>query len=215
MALPFRLGAAKMRRHLNRGTVMTKMMARVVLLAVCGIAILAARADEAAAQGFINNLTNAGPEPADNRQVAMRDGRQIAGYGGKCVHAEGEMRRGALLVMRDCDPNSVNQRFKFEGNHLKTSLRLADAPNGWRTMCVTSVGEERLSLETCAGSGGVGIMGAMTNQSLAQQWRIEGRAIRRFDGSSCFDVYKSQTGNGTPVIHFRCNGDANQQWGWR
>lgn len=188
---------------------MLKLIGRVaVAVAVC------LSANVAAAQGWLNNLTNAGPQPADNVQVAMSQGRQIAGYGGKCAHVEGDMRPGALLVMRDCDANSVNQRFKFEGDYLKTSYRVSNGGNGWTVMCVTAVGQERLALQNCPGTGMGGIVGAI-NQGVGQQWAINGREIRRKDAADCFDVYKSWTDNNTPILHYRCNGGANQQWGWR
>ncbi|HEY4134322.1 MAG TPA: RICIN domain-containing protein [Alphaproteobacteria bacterium] len=115
------------------------------------------------------------------------------------------MRSGGLLVMRDCDPNSVNQRFKFENGNLKTSVRIA-SPSGWLPMCVASVAQERLALQSC---NGIGVMGAIGANPIGQQWAINGREIRRADGAFCLDVYKAQTSNGTPVIYFKCNGDGN------
>jgi hypothetical protein len=189
-------------------------LSRAARLSVCALAVVASSAGSVAAQGFINNLMNPGPPPADNYAVAMNQGRQIVGFGGKCIHVDGEMRRGALLVTHDCDANSVNQRFKFEGGNLKTSVRVANAPNGWTVMCVTAVGQERLAIDNCAGSGGGGLMGALQTQA-PQAWQINGREIRRADGASCFDVYRDGTANGTPILYYRCHGGANQQWAGR
>lgn len=68
-----------MRRHLFRDFMARQIRQASCLLAYAFVA-LALGAGAADAQSWLNNLTNpGGPAPADNVQVAMAEGRQIAG----------------------------------------------------------------------------------------------------------------------------------------
>jgi len=183
------------------------------IAALCVSAALACAASAAMAQGF--NMFGPPPaEPGDNHAMAMAQGRQFVGLGGKCIDVERQAT--PTLVLRDCDPNSISQRFKFEGGNFKTAARfLTPMPSGmgtapqsqwtWEQNCIAAVDQWRLILSKCANWQGRD-QGPIT-------WRLNGREIR--SGNACFDVRMDQTANGTPIIHWGCQGKANQQWTMR
>lgn len=153
-------------------------------------------------------------EPANNRALALAQGKQFVGLGNKCLQID--LQSYGLLTLHDCDPNNPAQRFKFEDNKLKTAAKVVVWDDGgmgsrapgtmrWENVCVAAHAEWRLQGDKCSDYAG--------RDQGPISWRLNGREIR--SGNSCFDVRKDQTANGTPIIHWGCQGKSNQQWTMR
>lgn len=148
----------------------------------------------------------AGPEPANNRQMAMT-GRQIVGLGGKCLQSS-----GLKFIMNTCQTDSISQRFKFENGRLMTAgvivvndFNMAD--EAWMHACFSIADRDH---EVYLGFCRVPGMGGADRQVFT----FNGREIRGY-GNQCLDVAGGRTDLGAPVIYWGCNGDSNQQWAWR
>ena len=146
----------------------------------------------------------AGPEPSNNREMAM-SGRQIVGLGGKCLQWS-----GLDLVMNACQADLITQRFVFANGRLTTAgvIVTNDLVMGrpaWAHACVSMAqSDRRVFLGSCRPA-----MGAEF-----QAFTFNGREIRG-QGNQCLDVAGNRTDNGAPVIYWGCHGEANQQWVWR
>jgi hypothetical protein len=183
-------------------------------LAATVLAATLAFAAEASAQSFSMVPP---PAPADNQAVALRDGKQLVGLGNKCIQVGGALDQLALLTLQDCNPNSPNQRFKFENGRLMTSARILTWTSGamgmrepgsmrWEQACIAAISEWRLQAQRCRDWNAKPDQGPVN-------WRLNGREIR--SGNVCFDVRQDSTANGTLIIHWGCQGKSNQQWAMR
>jgi hypothetical protein len=168
----------------------------------------------AASPAFAQFIVVAPAAPADNQAVALAQGKQLVGLGNKCIQYGGNPEQYALLSLQDCNPNAANQRFKFENGRLMTSGRILTWTNGamgsrepgstrWEQACVAAISESRLQVQRCSDWNGRPDQGPVN-------WRMAGREIR--SGNVCFDVRQDSTANGTPIIHWGCQGKSNQQW---
>ncbi len=123
----------------------------------------------------------------------------FVGLEGKCLDVEGgSTADGTPVVLWECN-SGENQRWELEASGLHFQIR------GIGDKCLRpnpSSGDSQLSIGPCDGNDrwqpGVGF----PNSSA---W------IHTGDGQ-CMDVEGSNTANGTPVILFACNGNANQRW---
>jgi len=183
-------------------------------LAAAVLAATLAFAAEASAQSFSMVPPAA---PADNQAVALRDGKQLVGLGNKCIHVGGALDQLAMLTLQDCNPNSPNQRFKFENGRLMTSARILTWTRGpfgtrepgsmrWENGCIAAISESRLQAQRCSDWNAKPDQGPVN-------WRLNGREIR--SGNVCFDLRQDSIANGTPIIHWGCQGKANQQFALR
>jgi hypothetical protein len=148
------------------------------------------------------------PEPADNRAVGLAQGKQLVGLAGKCLTFD-NLQADTPAVIRDCDPNAISQRFKFEGGQLKSSAKVRvitsaswdqGARYAWENACLSAADQNRITLRKC---------GAVSNAGM-QLWDLRGTEIR--SGVNCFDVAQSNPANGNVVIYWGCQGQANQRW---
>lgn len=158
------------------------------------------------------------PAPADNQAVAMRDGKQLVGLGNKCIQAsDGPLQQYAMLTLQDCNPGAPNQRFKFVNGRMMTAASFLTWTSGamgmrepgsyrWQPVCVVAISEWRMQVQRCSDAEARPDKGPIS-------WTLAGNAIR--SGNTCLDVRANSTANGTPIIHWNCNGDANQRWALR
>lgn len=187
---------------------------------LCATLAIAARAE---AQGL--NIMPPAP-PADNQAIAMRDGKQLVGLGNKCIQAGesqgnpiNQLTQYVLLTLQDCNPSAVNQRFKFENGRMLTSGSFLTWTSGafgsrepgsfrWQPVCVVAIDEWRMQVQRCSDAET-----QYAKETGRLTWRVSGYEIR--SNNTCFDVRSSATANGTPIIHWQCNGGGNQRWALR
>lgn len=199
---------------------MTDLRRTLAALTLCATLAFAANAE---AQGF--NIVPPAP-PADNQAIAMRDGKQLVGLGNKCIQAGesqgnpiNQLTQFVLLTLQDCNPNAVNQRFKFVNGRMLTAgnfLTWTSGPFGarepgsfrWQPVCVVAISEWRMQVQRCSDAET-----QYAKETGRLTWSLNGNAIR--SNNTCLDVRSSATANGTPIIHWNCNGDANQRWALR
>lgn len=189
-------------------------------LAAVTICLALAFAANAEAQGF--SIVPPAP-PADNQAIAMRDGKQLVGLGNKCIQAGdnglNRLSQYSLLTLEDCDPNAVNQRFKFVNGRMVTAGNFLTWTSGamgsrepgsfrWQPVCVVAISEWRMQVQRCSDAEA-----QYAKETGRLTWAMNGNAIR--SNNTCLDVRASATANGTPIIHWNCNGDANQRWALR
>jgi hypothetical protein len=112
-----------------------------------------------------------------------------------------------------CDPNSLSQRFKFEGGRVRTAgvIVLNDfnwaRDEAWMNACVSIADRDhQVYLAYCRASDQGG--------GERQIFSFNGREIRGY-GNQCLDVNNYRTDVGAPVIYWGCHGGSNQQWAWR
>jgi len=151
------------------------------------------------------------PEPANNRAVGLTQGKQLVGLAGKCLSFS-NLRDSVEATIRDCDPNAITQRFKFENGQLKTSAKAFVIVSGdmmgvkmaWENACLSAHRDfNRIVLRRC---------GAVPDAGM-QRWDLRGTEIR--SGVNYFDVAQSNPANGNVVIYWGCQGQPNQRWAMR
>ncbi|MFN4282687.1 MAG: RICIN domain-containing protein [Alphaproteobacteria bacterium] len=162
------------------------------------------------------------PAPADNQAVAMRDGKQLVGLGNKCIQAGDGMNalsQYSMLTLQDCNSSAPNQRFKFVNGRMMTAASFLTWTSGamgmreagsyrWQPVCVVAISEWGMQVQRCSDAET-----QYAKETGRLTWSLNGNAIR--SNNTCLDVRASATANGTPIIHWNCNGDANQRWALR
>jgi glucose/arabinose dehydrogenase len=127
---------------------------------------------------------------------AVTTGSPIVGVAsGRCLDVKhASTAPGTPLQIYDCHGNA-NQRFGFTA---AGELRGYDG-----AVCVEASSSGALP-------GGVAI--AACNGQPAQQWKLDGQAIRSLSSGLCLDVKDASNANQQPVQLWTCHGGGNQRW---
>jgi hypothetical protein len=118
---------------------------------------------------------------------------EIKGYDGKCVDDAGNSSaHGAKVQLWNCNKESA-QRWAFSDGQL--------THNG---LCLTATGgnAKRVVLNAC-------------NRATSDLWTHKSNGeyvLKAHSGKLCLDDPRSSTANGTALIVYTCNDNANQRW---